>query len=97
MKNRANMLVNCDSSNIRKTLEAASRQLDLARAAAESPGFESLPEVLKNLVCSRLANPSATLGELGLLQSPPISKSTVQYRWKKLELIMGPAVVGRGG
>lgn len=97
MKNRANMLVNCDSSNIRKTLEAASRQLDLARAAAESPRFESLPEVLKNLVCSRLANPSATLGELGLLQSPPISKSTVQYRWKKLELIMGPAVVGRGG
>ncbi|MGI6784499.1 MAG: DNA-binding protein WhiA [Aminivibrio sp.] len=97
MKNRANMLVNCDSSNIRKTLEAASRQLELAQAAAGSPGFESLPEVLKSLILTRVSNPSATLCELGLLQSPPVSKSTVQYRWKKLEQIMGPLVAGRRG
>ena len=90
VKNRANMLVNCDSSNIRKTLEAASRQLELAREAVSSPRFESLPEVLKTLASSRVANPSATLAELGQLQSPPISKSTVQYRWKKLAHLMGP-------
>lgn len=91
MRNRANMLVNCDSSNIRKSLDAATRQLELARAAVSAPGFESLPDVLKNLVKSRVDNPSVTLEELGKLQSPPISKSTVQYRWKKLEHAMGPA------
>lgn len=85
MKNRANMLVNCDSSNIRKSLEAASRQIDLAREAMEAPDFGSFPEALQNLALSRIENPSATLGELGKLQSPPVSKSTVQYRWKKLE------------
>lgn len=91
MRNRANMLVNCDSSNIRKSLDAAMRQLEIARTAVSAPGFESLPEVLKNLVRSRVANPSATLEELGKLQTPPISKSTVQYRWKKLEQVMDPA------
>lgn len=85
MKNRANMLVNCDSSNIRKSLEAASRQIDLARAAMETQDFDSFPEVLQTLAITRIANPSSTLEELGKLQSPPVSKSTVQYRWKKLE------------
>ncbi|MBL3538919.1 DNA-binding protein WhiA [Aminivibrio sp.] len=93
MRNRANMLVNCDSSNIRKSLDAATKQLEIARAAVSAPGFESLPEVLKNLVKSRVANPSVTLEELGKMQSPPISKSTVLYRWKKLEQVMGPASV----
>lgn len=97
IKNRANMLVNCDSSNIRKTLEAASRQIDLAKAAVSSARFEGLPEVLKTLALTRVENPSATLGELGQLQSPPISKSTVQYRWKKLEHIIGSVVAERRG
>ena len=90
MRNRANMLVNCDSSNIRKSLDAATRQLEMARTALSAPGFESLPEVLKSLVTSRITNPSVTLEELGRLQSPPISKSTVQYRWKKLEQVLVP-------
>jgi hypothetical protein len=93
MRNRANMLVNCDSSNIRKSLDAATKQLALARAVISAPGFGSLPEVLKNLAISRVANPSITLEELGRIQSPPTSKSTVQYRWKKLEQIMGLAPV----
>lgn len=90
MRNRANMLVNCDSSNIRKSLDAATRQLEMARTALSAPGFEFLPEVLKSLVKSRITNPSVTLEELGRLQSPPISKSTVQYRWKKLEQVLVP-------
>ena len=90
MRNRANQLVNCDAFNIRKSLDAASRQLATARSMAESPGFSLLPEVLKNLVYSRLSNPSATLEELGRMQEPPVSKSTVQYRWKKLEELVSP-------
>jgi hypothetical protein len=61
MRNRANKLVNCDASNIRKSLEAASRQMEIARSAMALPGFEALPFALKELVCSRLSNPSATL------------------------------------
>ncbi len=89
MRNRANKLVNCDASNIRKSLEAASRQMEIARSAMALPGFEALPFTLKEMVCSRLSNPSATLEELGKMLSPPVSKSTVKYRWKKLEEMAG--------
>lgn len=84
LRNQANKLVNCDASNIRKSLEASSRQIEIARNALELSEYDDLPAVLKNLIASRLANPSMTLEELGHLQSPPVSKSTIKYRWKKI-------------
>ena len=84
LRNRANKLVNCDASNIRKSLEASSNQIEISKSALEHPEYESFPLVWKELISTRLANPSVTLEELGRMQSPPISKSTVKYRWKKI-------------
>lgn len=96
MRDWANKIVNCDSSNIRKSLEAAARQMEIARAVLDLPRNETLPEVLKALIACRIDNPSATLEELGNMQSPPVSKSTIKYRWKKLEELIAPLASGRG-
>lgn len=87
MKDRANRLVNCDASNIRKALEASSRQMEIACSVAPHMEDPAFPDVLRHLVETRMENPSLSLEELGRIQMPPVSKSTVQYRWKKLEKI----------
>ncbi|NLM70619.1 MAG: DNA-binding protein WhiA [Synergistaceae bacterium] len=94
LRNQANKLVNCDASNIRKSLEASSNQIEISKCALEHPEYEFFPAVWKDLVSSRLSNPSATLGELGRMQSPPVSKSTVKYRWKKMAEHVGASPYG---
>lgn len=85
MKDRANKLVNCDSANINKSLVAAERQLEIAKKLQEHGWIENLPEPFKDLVLARLANPSISLRELGQILPKPVSKSTVEYRWSRLE------------
>ncbi len=85
MRDRANRLVNCDASNIRKTLEAAEWQLEIAKVFQNEKVWATLPEPLKELIETRMQYPSATLTELGQLLSKPVSKSTVKYRWQKLK------------
>ena len=84
MRDRANRLVNCDASNIRKTLEAAEWQLEIAKVFQNEKGLHALPESLQELIEVRMRYPSATLTELGQMLSKPVSKSTVKYRWQKL-------------
>lgn len=88
MRNRANKLVNCDSANIRKSLEAAQKQVRLAKEIERLELLEQLPQQLREVVQTRLQNPSVTLRELGQLLSKPVSKSTVEYRWSKLQKIL---------
>lgn len=87
IKERANKVVNCDASNIRKSLESAHRQLELAERLLASGEVQGLPENLRELVYIRKENPSATLKELGQAFSKPVSKSTVKYRWKRIEFL----------
>ena len=87
IKERANKIVNCDASNIRKSLESAQRQVELARMLLARGDVLRLPDKLRELVYARLENPSATLNELGQALSRPVSKSTVKYRWGKIELL----------
>lgn len=88
MRNRANKLVNCDSANINKSLVVAQNQLQTIKKLEKQGLVEALPEHLKELISLRKENPSATLGELGQNLSRPISKSTVKYRWRKLEEVL---------
>ena len=88
MRNRANKLVNCDSANINKSLAVAQNQLQTIKKLETQGLVETLPEHLKELVFLRKENPSATLGELGQFLSRPITKSTVKYRWRKLEEVL---------
>ena len=85
MREKANKLVNCDAYNIKKTLETAEKQIKYAYFIKQSGMYATLPHSLKDVIDLRLANPSASLSELGALLSPGVSKSTVLYRWKKLQ------------
>ncbi|NLD05136.1 MAG: DNA-binding protein WhiA [Synergistaceae bacterium] len=96
MRSRANKLVNCDSANINKTLEAAERQMKLINEIEEAGILEELPDELRELIFARKKNPSISLKELGQNLSRPISKSTVEYRWKKCENILHKLLKGDG-
>ncbi len=89
MKERANKVVNCDASNIRKSLETAKRQLETAEELITTGRIRMLPEAFRELVYARMENPSATLRELGQVLSKPVSKSTVEYRWRKIDHLAG--------
>ncbi|MDD4159415.1 MAG: DNA-binding protein WhiA [Synergistaceae bacterium] len=96
MRSRANKLVNCDSANINKTLEAAERQMKLINEMEEAGILENLSDELRELVYARKKNPSISLKELGQNLPRPISKSTVEYRWRKCENILHKLLKGDG-
>lgn len=85
MRNRANKLVNCDAANIKKSLEAAQKQIEISRKLKKNGIYDNLSAVLKEMIDLRLEYPSITLTELGELLEKPVSKSTVKYRWRKLQ------------
>lgn len=96
MRDRANKLVNCDASNIRKSLDAAERQMELANKVRTSGLMDKLPFPFRELVQVRLDNPSVSLRELGQLLSRPVTKSTVEYRWSRLGRLVENAMKGDG-
>ncbi|MBQ4430509.1 MAG: DNA-binding protein WhiA [Synergistaceae bacterium] len=87
-RNKANLASNYDTANIARSVKAAREQLMLARRIIEAGLFESLPEKLREVVELRVANPDASLDELGQKSNPPASKSTVKYRWNKLQSLI---------
>lgn len=84
MRNSINRRVNCEAANISKTVEAASRQIENIEYIRDYYGFENLPENLRQMASVRLENPDAPLKELGELMEPPIGKSGVNHRLRKL-------------
>lgn len=94
MKNKANKLVNCDSANIAKSLEASENQLRLVRLIEEMGLEDDLPMPLWEVVRARRENPSLSLRELGQVLPHPVSKSTVEYRWRKLEKMFANLLKG---
>ncbi len=94
MRSHANKLVNCDAANINKSIEAARGQMELIRRMDDLGITETLPEPLFVLVAARKRNPSISLKELGQTLPRPISKSTVEYRWRKLEHILQTQLKG---
>jgi DNA-binding transcriptional regulator WhiA len=88
IRNRVNKVINCDSANIRKTVEAARNQLALVDRIDAEGLWDLLTPVQAELASKRRLNPSASLSELGQLMSRPVSKSTVEYRWRKLDSIL---------
>nr|WP_321503648.1 DNA-binding protein WhiA [uncultured Dethiosulfovibrio sp.] len=87
IRDQANRVVNCDASNIRKSVNAARRQLKVAAFLMENGCIDELSSELMELISLRLANPSVSLNELGCNLAVPVTKSTVTYRWKKLTAI----------
>jgi len=87
MRNNINRVVNCETANLSKTVNTAVRQIRAIRKIDEIMGIESLPDNLEDLARIRLKYREASLKELGELLNPPIGKSGVNYRLKKIEKI----------
>jgi hypothetical protein len=84
MRNSINRRVNCETANIAKTVNAATKQVEDIIYIKEHYGFENLTDNLQQIAEARLANPEATLKELGEMMDPPVGKSGVNHRLRKL-------------
>ena len=84
MRNTVNRKVNCETANIGKTVMAAQRQIDDIRFLMSSDSYDDLPASLKEMAELRISYPEATLTELGQMSTPPLGKSGVNHRLRKL-------------
>lgn len=84
MNNKVNRLVNCETANINKTINAAVSQIEAIKYLQETHAFEKLNDTLKEIAIIRLENPNVPLSELGSYLKKPIGKSGVNYRLKKI-------------
>lgn len=84
MRNTVNRRVNCETANIGKTVSASKKQTEDITYIRDSVGFGKLPAQLAQMAEARLKNPDATLSELGALMDPPLGKSGVNHRLRKL-------------
>lgn len=84
MRNRINRLVNCETANVDKTVAAAMKQVEDILLLDQELGLNSLPTGLRALAKLRVQHPYASLGELGEILEPPLSKSGVNHRIRRL-------------
>lgn len=87
MRNNVNRMVNCETANLNKTVCASVKQLEDIQYIQNTIGLNSLPKVLEDTANSRIMFPDASLKELGEKLSPPIGKSGVNHRLKKISNI----------
>ncbi len=84
MRNNVNRIVNCETANLKKTVSAAVRQVDDITYIEDTVGLEILSEPLEELARLRLEHSGASLKELGVMLSPPVGKSGVNHRLRKI-------------
>lgn len=87
IRNNVNRSVNCEMANISKATEAARRVQQDIIYIRDNIGFGELSEQLRDIANARLTYPDATLQELGDMLRPPLSKSGVNHRLRKLSEI----------
>ena len=97
MRNTVNRKVNCETANINKTVSAAVKQIDDIRYIQETKGLDKLLEGLKDMAFTRLTYPEASLKELGSLLTPPVGKSGVNHRLRKLSEMAEELRTKQGG
>lgn len=82
--NNQNRINNCDVANSGKQIEASQKQLDDIEYLNECIGLSNLPDTLRSVAEARLENPDVGLKELGELMKPPLGKSGVNHRLRKI-------------
>ena len=87
MRNNVNRLVNCETANLSKTVNAAVRQVESIKLIQNSIGLQRLPKNLKEVAELRLSYPDESLKELGEMLDPPVGKSGINHRLRKIEKI----------
>ena len=84
VRNNINRQVNCETANLNKTISAAVKQVNDIRYLMEKGALNSLPPELVAMAEVRLENEDLPLKDLGQLLDPPVSKSGVNHRLRKL-------------
>ena len=84
MNNKVNRLVNCETANLNKVLNASVEQINAIKKLKENGKFEKMDDGLKEIANLRLENPDMPLVELGKKLNTPIGKSGVNYRLEKI-------------
>ena len=87
LQGQVNRQVNCETANLAKTSRAAGEQLEAIRKIEEKAGLNSLPPHLKEIALLRYEYPEASLTELGNLMDPPVGRSGINHRLRKLKEI----------
>lgn len=85
MRNQVNRLVNCETANLNKTVDAAVRQIENIEFLKETIGLAALPSALQEIAELRSAYPDSSLKELGEMLQPKVGKSGVNHRLRKID------------
>ena len=84
LRNDVNRRVNCETANLGKAVDAAQEQLAAIRRLEANGTYNDLPDKLRKTAELRKANPEATLLELAQMQDPPLTKSAINHRMRKI-------------
>lgn len=84
MKNDVNRKVNLETANLNKTIDAALRQIKAIKKLKKKGKFDKLPKDLQAVANVRIENPELSLKDLGELLDPPLKKSTINSKLKKI-------------
>lgn len=85
VRNQVNRLVNCETANLDKVVDAAGRQLENIELISTTMGLQSLPPTLRDMAELRLEYSDASLKELGEMLRPKVGKSGVNHRMRKID------------
>ena len=84
VRNSVNRKVNCEAANITKMVKAANKQIEDILLLQKNYGLSNLPDNLRQMAETRLEHPESSLQELGKYLDPPVGKSGVNHRLRKL-------------
>lgn len=84
LRNDVNRRVNCETANLTKVVDASFEQLAAIKKLEEHGVLQTLPQKLQETARLRVENPEATLAELAGMPDPPVSKSAINHRMRKL-------------
>ncbi|MEF9952364.1 MAG: DNA-binding protein WhiA [Clostridium sp.] len=87
VRNNVNRIVNCETANLNKTVDAAVRQVESIKFIKSKAGLRKLTPGLREVAEIRLNYPDISLKEIGEMLNPPIGKSGVNHRLRKIEKI----------
>lgn len=87
VRGSVNRKVNCETANINKTITASMKQIEDIHFIDRKMGIDKLEDNLKAIAKARLENPDMPLAELGSLLVPPVGKSGVNHRLRKISRI----------
>lgn len=84
LRNSVNRRLNCDNANLDKAVDAALEQTEAIRRLMDAGVMEQLPDKLQETAAARLQSPELSLSELADSFDPPVTKSCLNHRLRKL-------------